>query len=139
LFNLKVPLGIWEENNARESPSSFYNQVQQQRERGQQQAYEDDQQAGEEDGNGFVKPKANEKKDKKTKRAEEKKRAREAKKAAAAASNPNDYIPGMEGSTRPQDYQDDDDQQGPYVRKSVNCVVGLDHRNLIASILISGG
>ena len=69
------------------------------------------------DESGFVKPKANEKRDKKAKRAEEKKRAREreAKKAAAA----NEYIPGMEGSVRPTDDDDNDNdaQQRPYVSK----------------------
>ena len=123
LLHLKVGLGVWGDDTARESPNSFYNQVQQQREVGSQQHEE---QQYNEDDSGFVQPKINEKKDKKAKRAEEKKRAREreAKRAAAAAS---DYIPGMEGSVRPndvpaavvEDYTDDNNvptQQWSYVR-----------------------
>ena len=115
---------MWGDDTARESPNSFYNQVQQQREVGSQQ--HEDQQYNEDDS-GFVQPKINEKKDKKAKRSEEKKRAREreAKRAAATAS---DYIPGMEGSVRPndvaaaavvEDYTDDNNvptQQWSYVR-----------------------
>jgi len=135
----KVNLGVWGDDSGAhsESPNSFYNQVQQQREVGSglqpfepphQQPQDQDQsvpaelanqnnQQDQDQDNGFIKSKSNEKKDKKTKRAEEKKRAREreAKKAAA-----NDYIPGMEGSVRPadevvaNDENDEDNQQRHY-------------------------
>merc|ERR1719362_2411215 len=137
----KVNLGVWGDDSAAhsESPNSFYNQVQQQREVGSglqpfepphQQPLQDqsdqsvpaelanqNNQQDQDQDNGFIKSKSNEKKDKKTKRAEEKKRAREreAKKAAA-----NDYIPGMEGSVRPadevvaNDENDEDNQQRHY-------------------------
>ena len=135
---MQVNLGVWGDDSAAhsESPNSFYNQVQQQREVGSglqpfepphqdqdqsvpaELANQNNQQDQDQD-NGFIKSKSNEKKDKKTKRAEEKKRAREreAKKAAA-----NDYIPGMEGSVRPtdevvaNDENDGDNQQRHYVR-----------------------
>jgi len=112
-----VNLGVWgDDSAARESPNSFYNQVQQQREVGSLQQFDpqpqpqqqlDDQSVpvvneDPDQDTGFVKPKANEKKDKKTKRAEEKKRARE-REAKKAANNANEYIPGMEGSVRPAD------------------------------------
>jgi len=132
----KVNLGVWGDDSAAhsESPNSFYNQVQQQREVGSglqpfEPPHQQDQdqsvpaelanqnnQQDQDQDNGFIKSKSNEKKDKKTKRAEEKKRAREreAKKAAA-----NDYIPGMEGSVRPadevvNDENDEDNQQRHY-------------------------
>ena len=134
-FKFQVGLGVWgEDSTTRESPNSFYNQVQQQREVGssnnQQQPKQNHQNQQiqsapptEEmakmvlqDDTGFVKPKANEKKDKKAKRAEEKKRQREQE--AKKAKEANEYIPGMEGSVRPQDDENDfneDVQQIPYV------------------------
>ena len=148
LVKLQVNLGVWGDDSSAahsESPNSFYNQVQQQREVGsglqpfepphQQPLQDQDQsvpaelanqnnQQDQDQDNGFIKSKSNEKKDKKTKRAEEKKRAREreAKKAAA-----NDYIPGMEGSVRPadevvaNDENDEDNQQRHYVRDFFLC------------------
>jgi len=142
----KVNLGVWGDDSAAhsESPNSFYNQVQQQREVGsglqpfeppQQQPLQDQDQSvpaelanqnnqnqDQDQDNGFIKSKSNEKKDKKTKRSEEKKRAREreAKKAAA-----NDYIPGMEGSVRPadevvvNDENDEENQQRHYEEEEV--------------------
>ena len=62
-----------------------------------------------EDEEEFMKPKAIEKKDKKSKKAEERRRQKEAKKAAAAAAaeqggqDQRKYIPGMEGSVRPEE------------------------------------
>ena len=149
LVKLQVNLGVWGDDSSAahsESPNSFYNQVQQQREVGSglqpfepphQQPLQDqsdqsvpaelanqNNQQDQDQDNGFIKSKSNEKKDKKTKRAEEKKRAREreAKKAAA-----NDYIPGMEGSVRPadevvaNDENDEDNQQRHYVRDFFLC------------------
>lgn len=50
----------------------------------------------------FVKPRSNEKKDKKTRKAEEKRRQKEAKRAAEQAAE-NRYIPGMQGTVRPDE------------------------------------
>ena len=111
IFFSQPETGVWGDGNRAREPqqhhqqqNSFYNHVQQQRELGSQQQYFDNEELTEEDNNGFVKPRSNEKKDKKVKRSEEKKRAREreAKKALAAAS---EYIPGMEGSVRPNQDQ----------------------------------
>ena len=108
-------LGVWGEETARESPNSFYNQVQQQREVGINNESPAIDQDGDQDISGFVKPRASEKKDKKAKKAEEKKRARE-KEAKRNAGSVNDYIPGMEGSVRPtNDSEEETTQQRQYV------------------------
>ena len=109
-------LGVWGEETARESPNSFYNQVQQQREVGiNNESPAGLDQDGDQDISGFVKPRASEKKDKKAKKAEEKKRARE-KEAKRNAGSVNDYIPGMEGSVRPtNDSEEETTQQRQYV------------------------
>lgn len=121
-------MGVWGEDSSqsRESPNSFYNQVQQQRDSSLQPFVEEDQ---EDSSTGFMKPKSNEKKDKKAKRAEEKKRAREREARKAAALN-SDLIPGMEGYSRPpQEHEDNGDemleqpQQRPYVR-SISIIIG---------------
>ena len=74
-------------------------ELDQQQQQLQQQMQEQESQPQPED---FVKPKANEKKDKKSKKAEERRRQKEAKKAAEQAQE-NRYIPGMDGSTKPED------------------------------------
>ncbi len=79
-----------------------------------QQQHQELDDGGAQAGEDFVKPKSSEKKDKKMKRAEEKKRAREAKKAAAANSSA-DYIPGMEGSVRPQSHDQGDNYEDQHV------------------------
>ena len=109
-------LGVWGEETARESPNSFYNQVQQQREVGiNNESSPADQDIDQDGSSGFVKPRASEKKDKKAKKAEEKKRARE-KEAKRNAGSGNDYIPGMEGSVRPSnDSEEENTQQRQYV------------------------
>ena len=105
---------VWGEETARESPNSFYNQVQQQREVGNVHAEAVAAPEAEADVSGFVKPRSSEKKDKKAKKAEEKKRARE--KEAKKISQAAEYIPGMEGSIRPSnDSEEENTQQRQYV------------------------
>jgi hypothetical protein len=131
-------MGVWgEDNAARQSPNSFYNQVQQQRDVGAQpQAHFEEETSAASEEPGFVKPKSSEKKDKKAKRAEEKRRAkeREAKKLAAA----QEYIPGMEGSVRPSAFEEEEQnemedqetpQQGLYVNESLSFLSIIDDCN----------
>jgi hypothetical protein len=135
---MKEKMGVWgEDNAARQSPNSFYNQVQQQRDVGAQpQAHFEEETSAASEEPGFVKPKSSEKKDKKAKRAEEKRRAkeREAKKLAAA----QEYIPGMEGSVRPSAFEEEEQnemedqetpQQGLYVNDLLSFLSIIDDCN----------
>ena len=114
-----------------EEPNSFYNHVQHQREvgssnnsSGQIQHFTEksvdntttnitgdndlvDNLIDDESSNGFVKPKSSEKKEKKSKRAEEKKKSREKENNSSSRGGGREYIPGMEGSVRPMDEDED--------------------------------
>merc|ERR1719220_2559039 len=72
-----------------------------------------------ESSNGFVKPKSSEKKEKKSKRAEEKKKSRE--KENNSSSRGREYIPGMEGSVRPMDEDDDLEQTQEFYSAHASC------------------
>ena len=116
--NTNAGLGVWgSEETARESPNSFYNQVQQQREVGINNESSPVQDLDQDGSSGFVKPRSSEKKDKKAKKAEEKKRAREKEAKRNAGQAGNDYIPGMEGSVRPSNDSENEEntQQRQYV------------------------
>ena len=95
----------------------FQFQVQQQREVGINNESSPVQDLDQDGSSGFVKPRSSEKKDKKAKKAEEKKRAREKEAKRNAGQAGNDYIPGMEGSVRPSNDSENEEntQQRQYV------------------------